>query len=160
MALLRDLHFSAFDWKRAPHGDLARVEGLDSLRALIIRWLLTMPAADPDFLNVEERELRQRYRTAEARKAGYATPDGERLAGCLPWDPTWGAGIKAFLAAPMVPATLEAVRGRVRDGLARLEGVTAVKEVRVSSAVEGTMLVAWRVTTTLGELSDRTTVTA
>jgi len=154
---LTDLQFAGFGWRISGNGDLALTDGLDSFRALVYRWLLTEPAVPNPAHTDEEVETRRAFATAAARASAYDPPAGERLTACLPWDPSWGAGIKRFLNLPITAPRLRELETRIRAGLTRLEGVTRVESLRLS-ATGSQITVAWRINTALGQIADQTLI--
>ncbi|HLP67134.1 MAG TPA: hypothetical protein VK181_06395 [Rhizobium sp.] len=154
---LRDIAFPAFTWRFRADGDLGEIEGLASIRDLIVRWLLTEPAPDVSGLDDEEVEKRRAHQSADARRSSYAEPEGEGLTACIPWDPTFGAGIKSFASAPVTAAFLAELETRVRAGLSRLQGVRRVLDVRVSS-IGGEVTVYWQVETDFGTAEETTPI--
>lgn len=157
MPALIDINFRDFDWHRTPAGDLAPVEGIDAFRQLLIRWLLTEPAEEIPGITDEEIERRRLYATPEGRASAYDPPDGESLLACIPWDPTWGAGIKRYLNLPITPALLLELKTRIASGLARLDGVRAVASIAVS-ALQDQITVAWSVQSDFGTIIDTTRI--
>lgn len=154
---LHDIEFRDFDWQVTAAGDLKPVEGLPSFRNLIIRWLLTEPADVVPGITQEEIEVRRLYETPEGRASAYDPPDGDRQRACIPWDPTWGAGIKRYLSLPITPALLGELSTRIRSGLSRLDGVAEVLSVAVSG-LGSQVTVAWKVATEFGTLEDSTII--
>lgn len=157
MNQLRDIQFDEFDWATDPTGDLALVETLESFRGLVNRWLLTSPAEDPDGLTDEETEIRRAYADETARGIEYDEPDGDRLAGCIPWDPTWGLGVKRYCGRPITPALVAEVTTAVRNGLARLQGVRRVVNAAVSGTID-TLQIGWAVESDWGIVGDSVAV--
>lgn len=159
MQRLNDIDFQNFDWTLGLDADLAMISRGKSFRALIHRWLLTEPAQDPVGITSEEIERRQLHVDSPARRSGYAAPSGTRLTACFPGDPSWGAGIKRYLSAPMTDATLAEVRNLIRDGLARLDGVIPRPAPDVDCSVSGrTLTVLWKINTETGIVSDETEI--
>lgn len=135
-----DIEFGGFDWELEGSGDLAVVTPAEGFRGLIARWLLTEPNRVGG-LGDEEMERRQRE-------------DGERLHGCLPWAPDFGAGIKRYLNQPVTEGFLGELRTRIRSGLGELEGVARVEGVEVS-VLGSVVTVEWSIVTDFGPLSGR-----
>lgn len=156
--MLTDIDFKEFDWNPGPNGDFRKVDQLSSIRGLIVRWLLTEPSTSLDGLVHEESEMRRKYSDAESRRLRYNPPRGQAMRACLPWDTSWGAGIKRYLAAPITPATLAEVEMRVRVGLKRLQGVRSVDDVQVSGNSQGRLVVLWRVRTEFGLVEEQTVI--
>ncbi|MBI1291825.1 hypothetical protein GC173_11365 [bacterium] len=154
---MRDIRFTRFDWHRGPDGDLGRVDDLAAMREIINRWLLTEPATDGPELVASEVEDRRAYASAEERAAEYSAPGGAKLLACLPWAPTWGAGIKRYLGRQITTALTMELRARVRSGLAKLDGVTRVVAVEVSSS-DSSLAISWRVQTAFGAIGDLTRI--
>lgn len=148
---LGDLAFPRFNWRVRDH-DLAVTDGRESMLGIIYRWLLTEPANDPFGLSDEEVETRSSYASTAERDAAYHPPTA-RLPACLPWDPAWGAGIKAYLSRPMNQALIAEVTARIRNGLVQLDGIQRVERVTVSGS-PSTLVVDFRVRTRYGLLED------
>ncbi|MCC6546211.1 hypothetical protein IT570_03495 [Candidatus Sumerlaeota bacterium] len=152
MTKLHDIAFKEFDWQIAPGGDLAWVEELASFRDLLLRWLLTSPAEEVPGITDEEMELRRLYKTDDDRASEYDPPAGDRMNACLPWAPTWGAGIKRFQNLPITRALVVELQNHIRAGLATLEGVVEVISVSVS-AVGEQLTIALQLRTEFGTLT-------
>lgn len=157
MSLLRDIKFTQFNWERLPNGDLAAVQELDSFRDLLIRWLLTTPAETIIGQTNEEIEVRRLHLDEQARASAYDPPRGEMQLACMPWEPTWGAGIKRYQNLPMTKALVVEVQGHIRAGISRLEGVEEVISLGVS-AIGHQLTISARLRTEFGILNMTATV--
>lgn len=152
MTGLGDIAFPRFTWQILDN-DLAAADGRDSMLGIIYRWLLTEPASDPFGSSDEEVETRAAYSSSDERTAAYEAPSSKRLPACLPWDPTWGAGIKSYLSRPMNAALIAEVKARVRDGIGQLDGVQRVEFVNVSGS-PSTLVIEFRIRTRYGLLEE------
>ncbi len=153
MQRLRDVDWNEFNWPVNLAGDLDTIEGGESFRGLVNRWLLTMPSEDMTGLTDEEIEQRRRFADQAARDSDYDIPEGDRMTACLPWDPAWGLGVKRFIGRAMTPEALAEIETRVRTGLPRLQGVRRVASV-VVSALGDILRIAWSIESDWGPASD------
>lgn len=152
MTNLHDIAFKEFNWQITPGGDLVWVEKISSFRDLLMRWLLTSPAEEIPGIKDEEVELRRLYENAEERDSEYDPPAGQRMNACLPWEPTWGAGIKRFQNLPITRALIVEMQSHIRAGLTTLDGVVEVISVSVS-AVGSQLTIALQLRTDFGTLT-------
>ncbi len=150
---LVDIDFGNCDWSIDGNGDLRLATGAEAFRGVVNRWLLTTPATDEPGLTAGEIEGRKRHVDQAARDLEYDAPGGAALMACLPWDPTWGLGIKRYIGRTLTDDALAEIETRARIGLAGLEGVRSVDQV-TASAVGDELRLAWAVTTTYGAISD------
>ena len=158
---MRDIDFHNLDISTTPNGDLRTVTGVEVIRQMIYRWLLSMPIEDTTEINAEEIEPRAVYPTPAARQADYNSPvqthGRASLLATLPWDTTWGLGIKQYLNQPITNELLQELQTRVTIGLIKLDGITRVNQVTVS-ALSSQLTIYWDVETTEGKITDYTAI--